>query len=188
MKNTKLEQKKYDRENTKHAAIHEAKKNQRPVKEITISIEWKKSRVWNSNPHATADVTYSKPNSSGSMFERAEGFACSGCGYDKESTVIAQVFNRFLSYKLYGKIKKLQKHWDKETGKTSKVYPYGISIRKHKAWVKDTGEKIGPREYRYFDGGIGTNCYYDISKAIGGKFEKIASGKAFDVYKYTDNQ
>jgi hypothetical protein len=38
----------------------------------------------------------------------------------------------------------------------------------------------------HFGGGIGTNCYYRICEYIGGKFEHIASGKTFDVYKYTD--
>ena len=43
-------------------------------------------------------------------------------------------------------------------------------------------------QWRHFAGGIGTNCYYKISEAIGGKFEHLASGKTFDGYKYTDNE
>lgn len=42
-------------------------------------------------------------------------------------------------------------------------------------------------EGRYFEGGVGTSCYYSIAEFIGGKFENISSGKTFDVYQYTEN-
>jgi hypothetical protein len=181
------EHKRLCRETLKETATIAAKKAQRPIKEITINIEWSKSRTWGSNPNATANVTYKDASPSGDRFKRQDGYTCSGCGYDKESTVIAQVYNAFLAYKLFGKIKKIRNEYNRETGATKKVYPYGISILKHKAWKEENGTKHIARESRYFDGGIGTNCYYDISKAIGGKFEHVASGKMFDAYKYTDN-
>lgn len=39
---------------------------------------------------------------------------------------------------------------------------------------------------RHTTGGVGTSCYYDIAEFIGGKFEKISSGKTFDVFQYTN--
>lgn len=49
---------------------------------VSITVEWKKSRTWSANPHATvcADFTVTKGRAS-------------GCGYDKESAAIAGAFN-----------------------------------------------------------------------------------------------
>jgi hypothetical protein len=142
----------------------EAEKNQKPVKELTISIEWKKSRTWGSNPHAMAEVLFHD-----GTFERRGGFTASGCGYDKESTVIAEIFNDFLLYKLYrDDLPTEPKYWDNGE-KVSK--PCGVTIR---------------GDWKSYEDGIGTSCYPRIAEYIGGRFETIASGKTFDVFKYTD--
>lgn len=146
------------RKDAKEVARVEREKNQKPVAKMTISIEWKKSRTWGSNPTAEATVIHKDGS-------RSIGRAtCSGCGYDKESTVIASLFNSFLKYKLYGELRPTDR--DRQEG-----HPYGIYLN----------------QYRHYSGGIGTDCYYPISEAIGGKFERVASGKTFDVYTYTDN-
>lgn len=49
---------------------------------VSISVEWKKSRTWGANPHAT--VYAATTTTTGSA---------SGCGYDKQSTAIAAAFN-----------------------------------------------------------------------------------------------
>lgn len=131
-----------------------AEKNQNPVKKITLSIEWAKSSMWGSNPKLEAKVWFKD-----GTFEHSQTFTCSGCGYDKESTVIADVFNAYLKYKLYNEL--------------PNELPYGI-------YAKD-------EKYKRFDGGIGTSCYYGISKAIGGEFTNVANGKAFGVFEYVDN-
>lgn len=151
----------------------ESEKNQSPVKEIIITIEWRKSRIWGNNPHAEAAVTF-KNNKEGawrSGFERRAGYTCSGCGYDKESTVIAKIFNDFLLYKL----------WNKSIEECN-GHPYGNCAGKYNSNICGAGI-----EYRYYTGGVGTSCYYEIAKAIGGKFEHVASGKTFDVYKYSES-
>ena len=135
----------------------EAEKNQKPVKEIVISIEWVKSRTWGHNPNATAEVHFQD-----GTFSRKEGYRASGCGYDKESTVVAAIFDDFLKYKL----------WERDL---TDAAPYGIS-----------SGNTGSYEYRYFGGGIGMSCYPRIAEFIGGKMENVASGKTFDVWKYTD--
>jgi len=128
----------------------ENEKNQKEVKSISISIEWKKSNMWGYNPNAQARI-YHKDNTCSYVSAK-----CSGCGYDKESTVIAEIFNAALKYKLHQPLK------------TEK--PYGIYLDNH----------------MHFSGGIGVDCYYNISKAIGGTFKKVASGKTFDCYEYNE--
>jgi hypothetical protein len=158
----------------KEMAEVEAHKAQKPVKELKITIEWRKSRTWGMNPSAEAEVAFKD-----GTFERRNGYTASGCGYDKESTVIAEIFNSFLRYKLY------EAHELKSRINAEKVsHPYGV-------YYYGT-ETQKPSENGYiskpsFNGGVGTSCYYDIGKFIGGKFERVASGKTFDVYKYTDN-
>jgi len=154
-----LEARRAARAAAKEAARIEAEKNQNPVKHIKITIEWKKSRTWGSNPHLEARIEHWDGS-----FSYATATA-SGCGYDKESTVIADIFNQFLKYKLYKPL--IPVAYNQPDG-----LPYGIYIS----------------QWRHYSGGIGTNCYYKIAEAIGGKFEHIASGKTFDAYTYTDNQ
>ena len=148
-------------------------KNQSPVKEMLITIEWKKSRTWGVNPHCEAEIRFHN-----GRFERSPIYTTSGCGYDKISTVVADVFNAYMKYKLWNKsieqCGRADYNW-KELGEA----PYGISAG---IWKSDGGDV----EYRYFDGGIGISCYKAIGEFIGGKFETIASGKTFDVFSYKD--
>lgn len=132
-----------------------SEQNQVPVKEISISIEWKKSRTWGSNPHLTARIQHL--NGTYSHFTST----CSGCGYDKESTVVADVFNAFLKYRL----------WQIGVTKESKELPYGIHCYSE--------------NHPHFGGGIGIDCYKSISEAIGGTFKRVATGKTFDAYTFT---
>jgi hypothetical protein len=147
-------------------------KNQSPVKEITITVEWRRNRRWGFNPHATAQVRYHN-----GMSAMSDGFTCSGCGYDKASTVVAEVFNKYLLYKIWNKpLRQCQRsdNWQKK-----RKAPYGIvrtSIKKD--W--------GIMEYCSFSGGIGISCYFDIAKWMGGEFKTIAFGNTFDVYQYID--
>ena len=146
----------------------ETEKNQKHVKELTISIEWVKSRTWGSNPHAEVAVEFHD-----GTFTRKEGYKASGCGYDKESTVVADVFNDFLKYKLWKDSRPTEKKYHRNGEKHET--PYGV------AWGH-----TGDYEYKHYSGGIGISCFPAISEYIGGKFETVASGKLFDVYKYTD--
>ena len=61
-------------------------------------------------------------------------------------TLIANIFNGFLRYKL---------HQITKEGK-----PYGIQFY---------------NDSKYFEGGVGTDCYYSISEFIHGKFERVGS-------------
>jgi hypothetical protein len=151
----------------------ESEKNQPDVNTLTITIEWSKSRTWGSNPHASAEMTFKNgvggPWGTG-FFRTDKNYTCSGCGYDKESTVIAQIFNDFMKSKLWEMPEDMLKGGNGSNDKGGA--PYGIHL-------------YSP-DRPHFGGGIGTSCYYRIAEYIGGKFEHIASGKTFDVYKFTD--
>lgn len=173
MDKIKLEARRKARTEQKELLEIEAQKNQKAVKELVITIEWRKSYTWGNNPHAEAEVTYKD-----GTFERRDGYTCSGCGYDKESTVIAEIFNDFLRYKLY------QKHNLASTINGEKTnHPYGVYYYGGELGEKHESGYIGMPS---FNGGVGTSCYYKIGEFIGGKFENVASGKTFDVFKYID--
>ena len=167
-----------EREAAKELARIESENNQKPVKRMVINIEWKKSRTWGNCPRAYAELHFHD----GSFHCTEDSYYASGCGYDKESTVIAEIFNDFMKYKLWGKTieqcRREDYNWREKGGA-----PYGISAGKY-----NSSSACTDIEYRYYNGGIGTSCYYAISEFIGGKFSRIASGKTFDVYEYADNE
>lgn len=137
----------------------EEHKAQKPIKSLTITIEWRKSRMWGMNPHAEGWVEYNDGYC-------ATGTAkASGCGYCKRSTVIADLFNQFLRYKL---------HSPEVMDKPAR--PYGIYVQ------KDGGINYAP----YYAGGIGEGCYRNISEYIGGNWESISWTKTCEVYRYTE--
>lgn len=169
----KLAARREAREALKDEARIASEKNQRPVKEMTITIQWVRSKTWGHNPNASVDVYFHNPlPDKYGTFEHKDGYRASGCGYDKESTVIAAIFNDFLKYKLWQLTPAQRKggNGSLDSGKA----PYGIHV------YSDNRP--------HFGGGIGTSCYYKIAEYIGGRFEQVTSGKSFDVYKYTDGQ
>lgn len=80
------------------------------VRDLEIFVEWKKSSVWGNCPHATAYVTFEDGTR-----EEFKTYA-SGCGYDKYSSVIGDVFNEYCRGMLYKK------------RNTRKKVPYGIAL------------------------------------------------------------
>ena len=129
---------------------------------VAIAIEWKKSRMWGSNPHATAFARYADGHVT--RFEAT----CGGCGYDKESTVVAELLNKCLRGVLIAKGRRLKK------------LPYGIDWDKNGVWT--------PR----FEGGVGMSCYLDrnfefgdpgVLQALGWSMRNTGSGKTFDAYE-----
>ena len=163
---------KRQKEKDRAAEREKAERQQPRIETLTLTIEWRKSRTYGHNPLLTAEARFKDGQTANNnpVYYSHSTFTCSGCGYDKESTVIADAYNHYLKYKLHEK---------KEDEREPDKKPYGVSF-----WNdKETGFTRP-----YFDGGIGTSCFFDISKYIGGKFEHIASGKTFDVYKYTDQK
>lgn len=140
----------------------EAQKKQRPVASMNIEIEWRKSRMYGSTPIATAKVLYADGS-----YARSKEYRAGGCGYDKESTVIGQIFSDYLAYKLHR-----SEDWVREGVRFMQgdTKPYGISFY----------DGVG-----YYGQGVGMSCYYDIAKFIGGKLEHLANNRTFDVYRVT---
>lgn len=130
-------------------------KNQPEVASIYIAIEWVRSSTWGSNPHATATVEY-KDGGIDTFSAR-----CSGWGYDKQSTVVAELLNKVLKYKLW---------------QLNSKPPYGVAIRPNN---------------RYFEGGVGMSCYTgsnpenSVIAAIGGIIKCVANSKRFDAWQIT---
>ncbi len=127
----------------------------------SIVIEWKKSRTWGRNYHATALVVY--PGS----FQKEFTAACSGCGYDKESTVVADLLNQFMLGVVIKKMKRL------------KEFPYGL---RH-----DDNGVFPPR----FSGGVGMSCYKDsyrndsVLQVLGWSLRNVAYTNTMDVWELT---
>lgn len=103
------------------------------IERIVINVHWVKNRVWGMNPHAEADVTYDN-----GKFKECKA-RCSGCGYDKLSTVVADILNQCMGDYLKEKMEGKEKRDD---------FPRGI-------------------QRGYFEGGIGINCYTDKSESYG---------------------
>lgn len=136
-------------------------KNGGKLIEATISIEWKKSKMWGNNPTAEAQIISENADGTKNYLSYCSG-SISGCGYDKESTAVANVLNQSNAV--------LKAFFDKVTpdAKERELFGYGIGIYEGIATIS---------------GGVGVSCYYRNFESIGYKFEKTASGKTFDVYK-----
>ena len=149
------------REAEKKAAKIAAIMSSPRVDHIELNIEWKRSRMWGMNPHLTAWAHYSEPDADGSKCSSRFTATCSGCGYDKLSTVVADCFNHFLKRDLY-----------EMSARKLKKMPYGITH-----WEETNN--------RYFEGGVGIECYRDIAEFIGGSFVRVARGDSFDAFHFT---
>lgn len=161
----RVEERKVKREAEKELKRIETEKNQPEISEITFTIEWKKSRTWGYCPRLEVNGYYKESIPGEGKFFRDDSFYASGCGYDKLSTVVGQACNKYLKYLL----------WKNETRikaeKNNPDFPYGIS-------------NYSENRFSYGQG-IGIECYPRIFEYLGAKFEKIASGSSFDVYKVT---
>jgi hypothetical protein len=123
---------------------------------IKISVEWKRSRTWGSNPTATVRVT-----KAGGYSDTYVGSA-SGCGYDKESAAIAKALNQSNELlKLLYLAKEAQPLCNNH-----ELFGYG------------SGYGILPS----IEGGVGVSCYPRIFEKLGFKWSSTGSGKSFDCY------
>ena len=98
----------------KQIAFVESIFNAGDIEEIRVSIEWKKSRMWNANPTATAEIR-------GDGYENLSSGSISGCGYCKESTAFAQAVNQSLAVRklLIKGASKIEKEYGHRNGTLS---------------------------------------------------------------------
>lgn len=123
---------------------------------MKISVEWKKSRMWGSNPTCEAWIAVkgdSNYYNSGSI---------GGCGYDKLSTAIANAVNQDNAFL---KAMYLLKEAN-PTANNHALFGYG------------SGYGILPR----LEGGVGVSCYPAIFDKIGFVWSNTAWGKTYDVF------
>lgn len=148
-----------DKEIEKKLAHLQTVENAGDLVSIVVSIEWKKSRMWGSNPTAEARVNDTKD------YHNYNSGSIGGCGYDKQSTAVADVVNQSNAF-LKAMYLMKEKH-PKTDNRT--LFGYG------------SGYGILPR----LEGGVGVSCYPKIFETIGYNFETTAWGKTFDVYTIT---
>lgn len=130
------------------------------IESITINVDWVKNRTWGYNPHATiytnnGDIT--------------EGRA-SGCGYDKESTAIAEALNKNNDILKLLYIAKNKKMTAKKTN-SHDLLGYG------------SGYGVLP----YFEGGVGTSSLLSIFRKLGYSIREHHTEKS-DFYTITKNR
>ena len=134
--------------------------------EIKISIEWKRSQMWGSNPKAEAWAYFTNKDGNRES-ARVESGSISGCGYDKQSTAVANCLNQINEV-----LKPLYLLKDQTINKdlhNNKIFGYGA----------------GSSTLPYIAPGVGVSCYNSIFEKIGFEFKTIASGKNYDVYTIT---
>jgi hypothetical protein len=152
------DRKKHNRIKKDILELEELEKNNNFLKSATINIIWKKS-IYGMNPHL--EVRYETING---IHNYKDKYTVSGCGYDKESSVIANMLNDIFLNLLIHNLDKILKY------KNDNKLPYGIRFYKNNGCL--------PK----FEGGIGISCYNEIFDFLGYEFKKVSSGKTFDVY------
>lgn len=130
------------------------------IESITINVDWVKNRTWGYNPHATiytnnGDIT--------------EGRA-SGCGYDKESTAIAEALNKNNDILKLLYIAKNKKMTAKKTN-SHDLLGYGS----------------GYGALPYFEGGVGASSLLNIFRKLGYSISEHHTEKS-DFYTITKNR
>lgn len=110
------------------------------IRSISINVEWVKNNTWGYNPHATVYT---------SNDDATDGRA-SGCGYDKESTAIAEALN-----------------------KNNDIIKLLYTFKNKKMTAKKTnshdilGYGSGYGVLPYFEGGVGVPSLLNIFKKLG---------------------
>jgi hypothetical protein len=134
---------------------------------IRIDVSWKKSKTWGANP--TAEV----------WTDEYLGLSRSvvGCGYDKESTAIAEPFNKskqmakiaIIAKFIDTKFKDMSLKEKEEKG----VFPYSYGVR----------FSIFHKNGIYWEGGVGASSFINCIKSVGYKMDAEFHPKYCDCYQ-----
>lgn len=123
------------------------------IKCLEVRIIHCESRIWGYVPKAYYTVVFDDNTSSD-----GKSSSQTGCGYDKISSALAEVFNDVAKGMAYRKRKKKEK-------------PYGIG--------KDLNN------LPYFQGGIGESCYFKIARFLGLKKIVVHRGSVENFYTFS---
>lgn len=134
------------------------------VHTVSIEVEWKRSRTWGYNPHASVVINHRN---------RYFGSA-SGCGYDKRTAAVGEALNQsaVILRMLYAcKEKALAGGWRPES---KNPYAPGNGGCIHYG--------AGYGTLPYFEGGVGMSSFEGVFNACGLKMTHIADGRHYDHY------
>jgi hypothetical protein len=123
---------------------------------LILTVEWKKSRMWRSNPRVSTNYGFT-------------GSSIGGCGYDKLSTATAEALNndkRVLKLLYLAKNEALKTETGNQNDINRKVLGYG------------SGYSVVP----HFEGGVGVSCHQHIIERLGLKWDDVTSTDSTDVY------
>ena len=143
---------------------------------LTVTVEWKKSRMWGQNPRSSTNKGFI-------------GSSIVGCGFDKGCTATAEALNSHkpLLRLLYSKKERiLSEHYGEKHEKGTKQWDYDLSgkvMDEHDLTRKYLGYGSGYSVLPEFEGGVGVSCHRSICEGLGLKWECVAEGKTFDVYR-----
>lgn len=153
-----------EKEYNKYLLRLEAVEDAAELDYITINVEFKKSRTWGYCPSVESI-------SNNGIYS---GYA-SGCGYDKESSAVAQAFNQDNSILkvLYDIKEKALKEGITDYSKTTCTNVDNRNIIGY-----GSGYFVTP----YFEGGVGVNCFWDILKKAGYEIQ-CNYGKHENIYR-----
>lgn len=130
-----------------------------------IAVEWVKNSYWGNNPHATAT------SNNGTTYGKA-----SGCGYDKQSTAVAEALNANPSA-----LRMLYEAAEKALTEGNQPTRQGLAAG-CVSWCDVLGYGSGYSLLPYFEGGVGVSCFDEIFRRCGYSFRYGASSKYFDSY------
>ena len=116
---------------------------------VSVSVDWVRSRTWGYNPHVEARTN------TGTYYGTA-----SGCGYDKESAAIADAFNKCDSV-----LKAL--YTLKEEGLRAGLSDKSKTAACGRSNGDICGYGAGYGAIPYFEGGVGSSCFWSILKKCG---------------------
>lgn len=137
-----------------------------PFDAFRVTVEWTRGGTY--GPQVAAVLL--------GAFTSRTGKRTSGCGYDKESTAIADVLNQTPEV--------LHLFFDRlESGLESGEID-SANFRESIKAVFGYGVGLYSSPDCFFDGGVGTSCYAKNFAAVGWEAEKVASGKGFDVWEF----
>lgn len=135
--------------------------NDKEIKRIVVATNWRRGSMQANQCKAEVKVTYADYST-----ETFESERTGGCGYDKESTAIADAFNRINAL-----LKEL-------------ALKANEAIKKGEGYCEYIGYGCGYNTLPYFEGGVGFNSQAKILSSLGYKMNHLHWTKKTDVYEF----
>lgn len=163
----------YDKRLAEKLQKFEAIENAPTLTWATITVEWKRNQTWGNNP--SVEIR----SNNGVTFGHA-----SGCGYDKESAAIGSAMNDNPAFlKILYDMKENGLANPPELGRALNPFNPEPIREANTSSNSICGYGAGYGALPYFEGGVGSSCFWRILEKAGYKVKTAASGKRFDVYE-----